>query len=376
MENVSETARLKVIRQICRARTLDLYLRRGEFWDIVRKHRHRRQAEAHGREVEEWIDQSGGCPDWNEPTSRPQCPGCLQCKPPQLSDDAPRKVPPTLFDQDDLWRSPLGTLSYRGEGGWALEEGVRQLYYRFERDLAGAPSVFRQAFFAGCILCDPPDDDLLGFADHANDWLAPRRAVGDNLSWPYPTAEKALPIEWMPNPHDLEIAAEAQERGFGELKAAAFKDALRAELTRLGIDADAVIRHAERGSRTYLSARLAERAPAQDDASYQSAQAFLDRVWATAVPYIRVDELTNKEDASKAYDFIRSLSPQLDRRTKRMDPLICVQCAIWYDQCGWSHTRIAKRFGWKVQRKPAQRPSSETARRHIADGRSILSTQK
>jgi hypothetical protein len=54
------------------------------------------------------------------------------------------------------------------------------------------------------------------------------------------------------------------------------------------------------------------------------------------------------------------------------DLLVCIQCAIWYDLDGWSHERIAARFGWTVQHPPGQTPRSETVRQHVAAGRDFF----
>lgn len=88
---------------------------------------------------------------------------------------------------------------------------------------------------------------------------------------------------------------------------------------------------------------------------------------------IHVDEETSENDVVGAYKIIKAGLPGQPRQGRpKRDPLVCVQCAIWYDEEGWSHVQIAERFGWAIQYPAGQKPRSETARLHIAEGRRIL----
>jgi hypothetical protein len=88
---------------------------------------------------------------------------------------------------------------------------------------------------------------------------------------------------------------------------------------------------------------------------------------------IHVERDTTEEEVTGALKILKAglqEEPRLGR--PRRDPLVCVQCAIWRDEEGWSHVQIAERFNWAIQYPPAQIPRSETARQHIAEGRRIL----
>jgi hypothetical protein len=111
---------------------------------------------------------------------------------------------------------------------------------------------------------------------------------------------------------------------------------------------------------------------------YETTDSYRDEKRAAGMrPYIDVGEQTTEEDVRNAYRLMaarRPLAPQ-PRRPKRI-PLQCLQCAVWYDECGWSHERIAKVFGWTVQRPAGAKPKCETARQYIAEGRLLLSQRK
>jgi hypothetical protein len=254
---------------------------------------------------------------------------------------------------------------------------VRELYYRWEKEFRHAPSMFRQAFFAGCLMYDPPPDQLLQYADHANEWLQPRIPLSHSLTMPLRRKPPAgLPIQWIPFLPDFEIAVQSVEREHWEGYIAVFKENLAAALSDIGVDANSIIAEAEEQARIQHFQNVTKSIVAHDqqtEPSQLTHKQFLDHTVAHATPYIRVDDVTSDDDVRKAFSYLRSLSPDggRPRKTKR-DPLTAVQCAIWYDNHGWSHERIAKHFGWKVQYPAAQKPRCETARQHIAEGRQIL----
>jgi hypothetical protein len=369
MSSTSETAHVREARRLCRQFTLDLYLRRGPFWEAVKDSRFQIQRRQHVSQVSAWQRDGGFCGEL-------ECSGCIRCAPSPFTEDAPLAIPPSLMDPEHPWRTPTQILINR-EAGQAIRGGVERLYYRWENEFHHAPSVFRQVFFAGCLMYDPPPDKLLEYADHANEWWQPRRRLSRSLTIPLQReTPPGLPIEWIPFQPDLEIAVQSIERESWESYIEVFKEILAAALSDTGVDAGSIIAKAEEEAHIQhlqVTTKTIVEQARQTDPSQLTHKQFLDYIIANTTPYIRVDDITSDDDVRKAFSYLRSLSPD-DRRPQKSkrDPLTTVQCAIWYDDDGWSHERIANHFGWKVQYPAAQKPRCETARKHIAEGRQIL----
>lgn len=85
---------------------------------------------------------------------------------------------------------------------------------------------------------------------------------------------------------------------------------------------------------------------------------------------------TTEEDVRGAFRLMRRGEGTGKAGAPRRDALTCVQCAIWYDEFGWSHERIGKHFGWAIQKPPGAKRRCETAREHIAEGRTILGQRR
>lgn len=371
-ENPTDTARWRESQWSCRALTVDLALRRGAFWVHVRKHRHRLQYQAYSHRIDEWERTGGRCPDRDDPHSgRRRCPGCLACTRPDHTDDARRSVPPSLFDGEHAIISPIHALRLTGREGADVESAVRDLYYRHEADFAAVPPAVRQAFLAGCLQFDPPLDQLLDFADHALEWCAPAIPFSDSAAAPIrEAAAQGLPIEWVPYLPDYRVAIEAQARDVNEVFNEAFKDALRAELSVLGLDAGVIegtVHRAEQNTGVYLSSRLTERSAGSP--TYSVTDALQE-----ATPCIRVDPTTSDEDVRRAHRFLRhKFFPTGAARKPKQHPLVSVQCAVLHDELGWSFAEIGKHFGWTVE--PLAYSASarcEAARKCVAVGRSII----
>jgi hypothetical protein len=211
---------------------------------------------------------------------------------------------------------------------------------------------FWMGFLSACVVFDPPPDDLLGFAEHGvaayGDFVNPFNPWDDGDG----PEMLAPPIRFLPDPEQL-IADERERLDWliGKLQ----ETLNRQKLTSASeIDLTEMVAHFE-----YIY---------DEDRKMRNG---LPRL--PMQPYITVDVHTTEEDVRNAFRLMAAHLPARPRpvRPKR-DPLLCLQCAVWYDHCDWSQERIAQAMGWKVQRPPGVKPRSETARQHIADGRALL----
>jgi hypothetical protein len=219
---------------------------------------------------------------------------------------------------------------------------------------------FWMGFLSACVVFDPPPNNLLGFAEHGvadfGDFVNPFNPWDDGNG----PEMLAPPIRFLPDPERV-IADERkrQEWVIGRIQAAL--DA-RSVITPGEIDLAEMAAHFE-----FLYESLQEEERRKRGEPPQIAMR----------PYIDVTEHTTEDDVRNAFRLMAAHRPIGPRpKRPRRDPLLGLQCAVWYDECGWSHERIAKKMGWKIQRPPGTKPRSETARQYIAEGRILLNQRK
>ena len=207
-----------------------------------------------------------------------------------------------------------------------------------------------QEFVAACVLYQPPDTELVGFADYA----APGAEV---ILGPSPSAqglEKFLdeverprsmvlpPIKQIRDPQEdranevrywndvlktvWELYIQPQGVGFGEMLLAAFES----ENFRKKND------------------EWNNNKPQNSGPSY----------------YIEIDEFTTEDDFRRAF---RMLSAAQESRPKsgrpRRDKLTCVEAAILHDTHNWTYEQLAERYEWNDE---------TVASKYVKDGRAIL----
>ncbi len=322
MGKMLESSAERRLQSFRRELVLDLFTRHGLFWGAVSWVRERRGIEA------------------------------VVAMPPPLD---PRRVhlPPGVGPTDRHW-SPAELQAYRE---WSvllrvLHDEVVPAGHRVEGPTSSSVE-FWGAFLSACLLYDPPADGLLPFADHGV------AAFGEFVNPLNPWAEEgkapqmlAPPIRFLP---DAEVLLRAQEERYLRLI-----DLLHERLAP-GVDVWELVSHIE-----YWNLPDDSVGPDPATAAKQRPR-----------PYIDVDVHTTDADVRNAFKLMAAALPRRPRpiRPKR-DRLIALQCAILYQEFGWSQKRLAEHFGWAVQDPPGAKSKSETARQYIADGRDLLDQRK
>ncbi len=212
---------------------------------------------------------------------------------------------------------------------------------------------FWMGFLSACVLFDPPPDRLLEFADHAvaayGDFVNPLNPWADVDGSPRMLAP---PIRFLPDPEAL---VGAERRRLDRLV-----EALGGRLGPLGVDVRELVNDLE------YRLDLDEEGIEEGDDPRPPLQ-----------PYIAVDATTTEEDVRNAFKLMAAALPKRPRAARpRRDRLTSLQCAIWYDEYGWSQERLARHFGWAVQHSAHAKPRSETARQYIAAGRALMAQRR
>jgi hypothetical protein len=209
---------------------------------------------------------------------------------------------------------------------------------------------FWMGFLSGCVLFDPPPEELLRFADHHvaafGEFVNPLDPWGDEDT----PQMLAPPIRFVTHP-DVMVKAERDRQDWLIRR-------LDEKLREPGINLDGI-------DLTEMAAHL--------DYIYRATNTEADPS-SESRPYITVDEHTTEQDVRNAFRLMAAKLPSRPRAARPLrDRLTCLQCAVWYYECGWSHEQIATEMGWAIQRSAHAKPRCETARQYIAEGRSLLS---
>lgn len=309
----------------------DLFTRHGVFWERVRWIRELKRVEAEARMPPPLSPDTVHFPAWLRPANRSW------------------RWEPDQMQELREWMALLHVLHND------IVPNDLRVKTRYSNSLD-----FWMGFLSACVVFDPPLDDLLGFAEHGvadfGDFVNPLNPWDDGDG----PEMLAPPIRFLPDPERL-IADERQRQDWviGRLQEA--------------LDARPVTRPGE--------IDLAEMA-SDFDSTYEARMEAARRGRGEPPripmqPYIEVTEHTTEDGVRHAYRLMAASRPAGPRSTRpRRDRLLCLQCAVWYDACGWSHERIAHAMGWKIQRPPGVKPRSETARHHIALGRRLLGQKK
>lgn len=248
-----------------------------------------------------------------------------------------------------LRRGPLWELIRRARSTWAVEAAVRlppsgepRLLYPADRPGTPKPYLWTleiegikgevlpspryrlatdwPAFLSACVLYDPPETDLLSFADYGG--LRPEAFEPENGGAGRAPEMLAPPVERWPNPYSW---ASVHRRLYEDI----IREIGERYLEPLGFDAGAIVR---------------------DVLSNTDVKLRLDRRLAEIARHdvIVVDESTSSDEVRSAF---RLITETQDVRPKQgapsRDRLKAVQCAILHDRHDWTYEPLAERYGWQ-----------------------------
>jgi hypothetical protein len=310
---------------------LDLFLRRGLFWELVQGLRDKRGIVASVQlppvAAEPWME-----PMRLLPADAPEYPGY------KASSEA--KEP--FYNFYSRWSEDLGSILSSvlpDELGRRLDYRIREVSTFYDRQ-------YLRTFCAACVLYDPPETQLCEFAEYHD----PRAfSVGNLSSIPAP-ATKRVEMK-MGSIEELPIRSDELSR-----QEHFYESLLNEIATRLesqGVDLRRMIEEIHR-ERPELLGALSEELGTRF--------------------YFNVDEHTTERDAIRAYRTIAASLSRSPANTKpRRDPLVAVQCAILHDRHNdtdpsdrrkraWTYARLADEFSLR---------SAQAAKDHVKLGREL-----
>lgn len=295
-----------------------LYLKRGEFWQMIRDMR------SH----------------WGITAATALPPGVQE---PLLYLKLPKQGP-----KSDLVRLRVPTLYPREM------EILERNQWEFELDDIKAKTVhprYSQAsewrqFLSACVLYDPPETALVEFGEYG----AALPEIGE-LRGEEAYEMLAPPVWRLPNPHSwasaYRIFYEAMIREIGER-----------HLEPLGINIHAMFREVFQNTELYNEL---EENLAQVPRDY----------------YIKIDDHTTNEDVRSAYTFTRP-NEQSEEGAPQRDPLVAIQCAILYDRHNSSRSPDRRRRRWTYRRlaEKFELKSARAAKYCVESGRGFLKNNR
>ncbi len=312
---------------------LNLFLRRGHFWEMVRDLREKRNITARVQLPPE------ATASWQEPMDLlpadvPEYPGYK----------APNEDKHDFYRFASRWSKDIGrilsavlpnelwhTLDYR------LGQQIHNFYNR----------EYLRTFCAACVLYDPPETQLLAFAAYHDPPAYPAADLPNASSPVTKRVEmKMSPIERLP----IRSEELGQQQAFYESLLLEIAERLEPH----GIDLRSMIEEIHR-----------DRPELQQDLSKELETRF----------YINVGDHMTENDAVGAYRTIKAVLRRPSAGTKpRRNRLLAVQCAILYDRHNkadisdrrrrmWAYKHLAEEFGL---------PSEISAKAHVELGRELL----
>ncbi len=187
------------------------------------------------------------------------------------------------------------------------------------------------AFISACVLCDPPEEELIKFAEHGDPcdpfMISARTENRENDKLPL---QAAAPVRWLCEESELEnVCFSLFNRLLEELG--------ERHLIPLGLDVEALVEN------VFDSTDLRT--------EFQEKKKALKRRY-----YIGVEEGVSKEDVGRAFDRIPTLhKARLRGGAPRRDPLVALQCALLYDHYNGRDHQDRRRKKWTYGFAPSPR---------------------
>jgi len=304
------------IRGLKRELVLSLFKQSGAFWDLVRKMRER----------------------WDvTPEARvpPSATGPLDLKFPLRTPNPfiPKNWPDPYEDRNKSFDL---TISWAAD----IREVQKQMVPEKYQD-KGAPGEMDR-FFSACVLYDPPENELLEFAEISDP--EPEAFFGSQMPDEVEDPGK-LPRMVTPPVKTLQELTQSEDWAWDCLMYD-HGERLRSLMESWGIDTYQLLTELERDDPELRERYL--RKVKRDESRY----------------FIEVDEHTTKDDIDSAFRLIRSAQEKRGSggRPSR-NPLVAVQCAIHYKQPEWTYKKLADHFSLG---------STDTAKRYVEEGQKIL----
>jgi hypothetical protein len=199
-------------------------------------------------------------------------------------------------------------------------------------------------FMSACVLYDPPQIDLPGFAECGGE-----------------VPEGALPVYRMPDPWAY---AGAYRKFYDQIlreMGSLIEHRLHKQAKKLGLDA---------AESKELRRQLNIHEIFYEAMHTSGLLAELDEDLAQ-IPrdyYVGVNPRTNVQDMDRAHKMIRGEQDGPPRGARKRNPLTAIKCAVLHDDCGWDWPEIAEECGLL---NSEGEPAAYSAEEHAKDGRKL-----
>jgi hypothetical protein len=308
---------------------MQLYTQDGPFWEAVREVRSRRRIVANTKHSSELARRHIPLPE-----DEPEWPG-------------ERGEPRYSKEQEDAWHG-----FFRN---WLadLNSVIRRVVPKRYFDPRKKDPFPWQRFVAACILHDPPETDLLAFAEYGGPYP---EVVGPLYpgegKWP------EEPMLKMVEPPIVQLRDGLEERNIE----AGYWWAILVRMWELhlkphGLDLLSVLND------------IHEKYPEIEKERHERAKENKLR------SYIRVYEHTNENDVRGAFRMLSAMHEERPEAARpKRDPLIGLQCAILYDRHNSADPKDKRRLKWTYERLAEEfgLGSGRAAKGHVDLGRQIL----